>query len=255
MIKLSEQGESLKRLLVSVNTLLTEGVGYLIRHLGPFAIFCMLARALAVYGADYLASASAYVVTGVTTPLALFFTLYPVAILVICRVNPIIFIKKCARTAILASATNSSAAALPSNMETCIHELGCGRDVVSLVLPTGMTVHMNGTVVMQSIATVFVATASGVDLQPYQLLVAGIVSITTALSTPPVPMAGTVLVSVILGALGLTGDVSMLAYAVVLAVNYPIGMAFMPMNVIGDAATCMLVSASEGELDRNVYYS
>ena len=140
-------------------------------------------------------------------------------------------------------------------METCIHELGCGRDVVSLVLPTGMTVHMNGTVVMQSIATVFVATASGVDLQPYQLLVAGIVSITTALSTPPVPMAGTVLVSVILGALGLTGDVSMLAYAVVLAVNYPIGMAFMPMNVIGDAATCMLVSASEGELDRNVYYS
>lgn len=255
LLKMPEEAAPLKKLLESINSLLSAGISFLISHVGPFAIFCMLARALAVYGTDYLYPALAYVLTGMLTPIALFFILYPATIWVTCRLNPIPFIRKCAKTAILASATNSSAAALPVNMRTCETELGCGKSTTSLILPTGMTIHMNGTVVMQSIATIFVATVAGVDIQPYHLLIAGLVAVTTAISTPPVPMAGTVLVSVILGALGFTNDACMLAYAVVLAVNYPIGMAFMPMNVVGDAACCMVVSNSEGELDREVYRS
>lgn len=156
---------------------------------------------------------------------------------------------------LIAAATNSSVAALPHNMETCIHRLGCDEEICSFVLPTGMTVLMTGTTVMQCLSIIFIATSAGITLQPYHLILLLIFSIITAISVPPVPMAGTVMLLVTMSELGFVSDACMLAYALVVAINYPVGMAVIPMNVVDDAAVNVLVNYEEGTLDTETYNS
>lgn len=47
----------------------------------------------------------------------------------------------------------------------------------------------------------------------------------------------------------------MIAYALVVAINRPVEMALLPLNVIGDAATNVIVNAKEKELNKEIYNS
>ena len=121
------------------------------------------------------------------------------------------------------------------------------------MLPTGMTINMNGTTVMHMIATTFIATSAGIDITPSQLVMAALISVTTAMGCPAIPVAGTTMIFAVLSGLGFTSDACMIGYALVLAMNYPVGMAVITMNVVGDAATNVIVCAQEGELDRDIF--
>ena len=138
-------------------------------------------------------------------------------------------------------------------MKTCSEELGCPDEISSFVMPTGMTIHMNGTTAMQVIAVTFIATASGIDMTPSMLAVATLIAISCAMGTPPIPAAGTTLVYVVMMGIGLDTPLCLICYSLVLAMNYLPGMAVMPMNVVGDAAVNVIVSAREGVLNREVY--
>ena len=169
------------------------------------------------------------------------------------RLNPIPFVKKTAKIGLFAAATNSSAATLPLNMKTCTEELGCSEEIGSFVLPTGMTINMNGTTAMHMIAITFIATAAGIDITPSVLVVAGFLSICTAMGTPAIPVAGTTMIYVLMSGLGLNSELCMIGYSLVLAMNYLPGMAVITLNVIGDAATDVIVSFREGALDKETY--
>ena len=129
--------------------------------------------------------------------------LYPLGIMLITKLNPVQFIKKMAKVGLFGFSVNSSAATLPLNTRTNLQELGCGEEITSFVLPTGMTINMNGTTMMHMFAVTFIATAAGINVTPGNMIV----------------------------------------------------MALLPLNVIGDAAVNVIVNASEGELDKEVYNS
>ena len=99
------------------------------------------------------------------------------------------------------------------------------------------------------------ATAAGINITPTQLITAAFLSICVAMGTPAIPVAGTTLIFVIMSGLGLSSDLCMVAYALVLAISYLPGMAVITLNVIGDAATTVIVSYKENELDKDVYNS
>ena len=88
-----------------------------------------------------------------------------------------------------------------------------------------------------------------------QLITAAFLSICVAMGTPAIPVAGTTLIFVIMSGLGLSSDLCMVAYALVLAISYLPGMAVITLNVVGDAATTVIVSYKENELDKDVYNS
>lgn len=113
-----------------------------------------------------------WIVTTIVVSLALVFTIYPIGILLTTRLNPIPFVKKTMKIGLFAAATNSSAATLPLNTKTCVEELGCSEEISSFVLPTGMTINMNGTTAMHMIAITFIATAAGIDIKPSTLVLA-----------------------------------------------------------------------------------
>ena len=140
------------------------------------------------------------------------------------------------------------------NTRTCVDELGCTEEISSFVLPTGMTVNMNGTTAMHMIAVTFIASAAGIDIKPSTLVVAAFLSICTAMGTPAIPVAGTTMVYVVMTGLGLNSDLCMIGYSLVLAMNYLPGMAVITLNVIGDAATNLIINVKEGVLNKEKYY-
>lgn len=255
MNQLREKADPLKRVLESLNDIIKVYMEFLINKVSPIAIFCMITRTFATYGVEYLQPSLAFIVSTIFIGLLLVFTIYPIGIWITTGLNPLIFIKKIMKVGLFAAATNSSAATLPLNKKTCIEELGCSEEISSFVLPTGMTINMNGTTVMHMMAITFIATSAGIDIKPSHLVLAAFLSICTAMGTPAIPVAGTTMVFAVLNGLGFTSDLCMIGYALVLAMNYPPGMAVITLNVVGDAATNVIISSKEQELNKEIYNS
>lgn len=243
----------LKKVLENLNDIIQMFLNFLINKIGPIAIFCMISRTFAVYGIEYIGPTMVWIVTTIIVSLVLVFTIYPMGIWLATGLNPIPFVKKSFKIGLFAAATNSSAATLPLNIKTCTEELGCTPEISSFVLPTGMTVNMNGTTAMHMIAVTFIATAAGIDLKPSTLILAAFLSICTAMGTPAIPVAGTTMVYVVMSGLGMNSELCMIGYSLVLAMNYLPGMAVITLNVIGDAATNVIVNYKEGVLDKEMY--
>lgn len=253
MNSLGEQALPFKKVLESLNEMIRIYMEFLINKVSPIAMFCMISRTFATYGIEYFKPALTWIFTTIFICILLVFTVYPLSVVILTGLNPIIFIKKILKVGIFAAATQSSAATLPLNKKTCIEELGCSDEITNFVLPTGMTINMNGTTVMHMMAITFIATSAGIDITPSQLVIAAFLSICTAMGTPAIPVAGTTMIFAILNGLGFNSELCMIGYALVLAMNYPPGMAVITLNVIGDAATNVIICSKEHELDKNIY--
>jgi Na+/H+-dicarboxylate symporter len=255
MNALGEKAEPLKKVFESANEIIQMYLNFLIEKVGPIAIFCLVTRTFAIYGVEYLAPAATYVASAMITLLITCVVLYPLGIMLITKLNPVQFIKKMAKVGLFGFSVKSSAATLPLNTRTNLQELGCGEEITSFVLPTGMTINMNGTTMMHMFAVTFIATAAGINVTPGNMVVMALLSICAAAGTPAIPIAGTTMIFTVLSGMGWTTDACLLGYALVVAINRPVEMALLPLNVIGDAAVNVIVNASEGELDKEVYNS
>lgn len=255
MNALGEKAAPLKKVFESANEIIQMYLNFLINKIGPVAIFCLVTRTFAIYGAEYLKPAAAYIVSAMATLLITCCVLYPLGVFVITGLNPMKFLKKMAKVGVFGFSVNSSAATLPLNTKTCLEELGCSHEITSFVLPTGMTINMNGTTMMHMFAVTFIATAAGIPVTPANMIVMALLSICAAAGTPAIPIAGTTMIFTVLSGMGWTSDLCLLGYALVVAINRPVEMSLLPLNVIGDAAVNVIVNATEGELDKEVYNS
>lgn len=206
---MGEKGDFLKKVLENLNDIVQMFLNFLINKTAPVAIFCMITRALAVYGIEYIAPTLVWIAATIVISLLL----------------------------------------------VCTQELGCTKEISSFVFPTGMTINMNGTTAMHMIAITFIGTAAGIDVKPSTLALAAFLSICTAVGTPAIPVAGTTMVYVVMMGLGFNTELCLIGYSLVLAMNYLPGMAVITLNVIGDAATNVIVNAREGVLDKDMYNS
>lgn len=255
MNALGEKASTMKKLMEDLSNIIQIYMDFLINRISPVAIFCMLARTFAIYGIEYVKPTFTYMVATIVISLVLVVTIYPIGIFLATRLNPFKFAKKIFKVGMFAAATQSSAATLPLNTQTCVEELGCSKDISSFVLPTGMTINMNGTTAMHMVSIMFIATAAGISLTPAQMITAAFLSICVAMGTPAIPVAGTTLIFVIMSGLGLTSELCMVGYALILAISYLPGMAVITLNVVGDAATNVIVCYKEHELDLDIYNS
>lgn len=255
MNALGEKAAALKKVFESANEIIQMYLNFLINKIGPVAIFCLVTRTFAIYGAEYLKPAAAYIIAAMATLLITCCVLYPIGIFVTTGLNPAKFLKKMAKVGVFGFSVNSSAATLPLNTKTCLDELGCSQEITSFVLPTGMTINMNGTTMMHMFAVTFIATAAGINVTPANMIVMALLSICAAAGTPAIPIAGTTMIFTVLSGMGWTTDICLLGYALVVAINRPVEMSLLPLNVIGDAAVNVIVNASEGQLDKNIYNS
>ena len=243
----------LKNLLEEVNSIITLFLGFVITKFGPIAIFVLITRTFAIYGVDNLKPALVYVVVTIFTLLLFLIFGYAIFIAIGAKLNPIKFVKKMGKVALFGFSTSSSAATLPLNTKTTVEELGVDKDIASFILPLGMTINMNGTAIMQVIATIFIASSAGYNVTLGNIVVISLIALIASAGTPAAPGAGAIILFTVLSGMGYNNDGAILAYSLILAINRPIEMLVTSLNVVGDAATSVVVAKSEGMLDEEVY--
>ena len=228
-------------------------LNFVVNKFGPVAVFMLLSRTFATYGIDYLKPAAAYVILTVLLLLAYLFIGYPLYIAIAAKQNPITYIRKIFKVIVFGFSTSSSAATLPLNTETNVKELGVDRQVASFVLPLGMTINMDGTAIMQVVATLFLAGVGGYEVTIPSLVVIMLLALIASVGTPAAPGAGAVILFTILSGMGFTGEAAMMGYALILAINRPIEMLVTSLNCVGDSVAAVAVAKSEGQLDEETF--
>lgn len=228
-------------------------LNFVVKKFGPIAIFMLLCRTFATYGIDYLKPALAYFVLCMVLLLAYLFIGYPIYIAFVCKLNPLIFIKKMFKVIIFGFSTSSSAATLPLNLDTNTEELGVDHQIASFVLPLGMTINMDGTAIMQVVATLFIAGCSGYEVSVFQLVIIMLLALIASMGTPAAPGAGAVILFTILSGVGYTDEQALIAYSLILAINRPIEMLVTSLNCVGDAVACVAVAKSEKNFNPDIY--
>ena len=118
-----------------------------------------------------------------------------------------------------------------------------------------MTINMNGTAITQVIATIFIAASSGYNLDLKNIVVIAVLALIASVGTPAAPGASAIILFSVLNSMGYNNPATIVAYSLIIAINRPVDMVTTTLNVTGDAATAVVVAASEGSLDKAVYYS
>ena len=236
-----------------VSDIIVTFLNFVVDKFGPVAVFMLLSRTFATYGINYLRPAMAYVILTVVLLLGYLFIGYPVMLAITTKLNPMIYIKKIFKVIVFGFSTSSSAATLPLNVETNTRELGVDKQIASFVLPLGMTINMDGTAIMQVVATLFLAGVGGYEVGVGSLVLIMILALIASIGTPAAPGAGAVILFTILSGVGFTGEAAMMGYTLILAINRPIEMLVTSLNCVGDSVAAMVVAKSEGKLDESIY--
>ena len=223
----------------------------LIMTFAPIGVFCLMGSYVMAKGLNIFGDLAQYVLILIfVLAFHLIFT-YSLILKSFANLSPLIFFRKMKNVALFAFSTSSSAATIPVTLKAVTDDLGVKKDVSSFVVPVGATINMDGTAIMQGLATMFIASTVGVDLTLIQYGQIVILAIVTSIGTAAVPSAGTVTLALILGSLGLPLD----AIGLILAVDRILDMIRTAVNVCGDAAVSCIVAKSENELDLSIYNS
>ena len=223
----------------------------LIMTFAPIGVFCLMGSYVMAKGLNIFGDLAQYVLILIfVLAFHLIFT-YSLILKSFANLSPLIFFRKMKNVALFAFSTSSSAATIPVTLKAVTDDLGVKKDVSSFVVPVGATINMDGTAIMQGLATMFIASTVGIDLTLIQYGQIVLLAIVTSIGTAAVPSAGTVTLALILGSLGLPLD----AIGLILAVDRILDMIRTAVNVCGDAAVSCIVAKSENELDLSIYNS
>ena len=223
----------------------------MVMSFAPLGVFCLIGKFVVADGLDIFQDVVAYVVLLITLLLFHAAFTYSFFLKVIGGLNPITFFKKMKDVALFAFSTSSSAATIPVTLKTANQDLGVNQNVASFVVPVGATINMDGTAIMQGLATVFIAQMSGIDLTLFQYMQVVLLAVATSIGTAAVPSAGTITLIIILQQFNLPLE----AIGIILAVDRVLDMIRTSVNVTGDAAIACIVAKTENQLDENIFNS
>lgn len=159
------------------------------------------------------------------------------------KINPIKHLKNMSTVLLTAFSTSSSNATLPVTMEAIENKCGVSNKISSFTLPLGATVNMNGTALYECVAVIFIAQVYGIELTFYQQFVIVMTSLLAAIGSAGIPMAGLVMMTVIMNAVGLPLE----GIGLILTVDRILDMFRTSLNVYGDTCGAVVIAKSEGE--------
>ncbi|MFQ3340281.1 MAG: Na+/H+-dicarboxylate symporter [Gammaproteobacteria bacterium] len=215
----------------------------------PIGVFCLIGKFVITDGLDIFQEAFKYVILLISVLIIHAFVTYSLILKIFTNLNIWTFFKKMKEVAIFAFSTSSSAATIPVTLKAVQDDLGVNKNVASFVIPVGATINMDGTAIMQGMATIFIAQMSGIDLTLIQYVQVVILAVVTSIGTAAVPSAGTITLVIILQQFGLPLE----AIGIILAVDRILDMLRTSVNVTGDAAIACIVADSEDLLDKDIF--
>ena len=252
-IGLTLSGESGKRILNTFNDLneVIMKIVMLLIELAPYGVFCLLTKVFASQGFGAILPMAKYFFLVLFVLLLHGTVVYGSMLKIIGRLNPIRFYRKYSEVMMFAFSTASSNATIPVNIEVAEKRLGVHNSVASFTIPFGATVNMDGTAIMQGVATVFVAQVYGIELGIVEYLQVIFTATLASIGTAGVPGVGLVMLAMVFKQVGLPVE----GIGLIIGVDRLLDMARTAVNVTGDAVVSCIVAKSEGQLDLDVYNS
>ena len=172
-------------------------------------------------------------------------------ILFLFRLRPAAHLRKMFLTLITGFSTATSNATIPVSLKLLEEDEGVSKETASFIVPLGATVNMNGTSLYECVVVLFLAQAHGMEMNFVQMATIVLTALLSAIGTAGIPMASLVMITIILGAVGLPLD----GLGLILIVDRFLDMLRTVVNVYGDTCCAVCVAKTDGErltIDRAV---
>ncbi|MEF3086875.1 dicarboxylate/amino acid:cation symporter [Bacillus altitudinis] len=230
LLKILEQGNELMMYLVGV-----------VMKFAPYGTFGLIVTAIGSQGLAAIKAMGLYFTVVLVALLVHFFLTYGSTLAIFAKRNPFTFFKDFSPAMVVAFSTSSSNAVLPVSMETAQKKLKVPEPISSFVQPLGATINMDGTAIMQGVATIFIAQVFGVELTLMQMLTVVLTAVLASIGTAGVPGVGLIMLAMVLNSVGLPVE----GIALILGIDRLLDMARTVVNITGDAACAVIVSETE----------
>lgn len=219
-------------------------------------IFALTFTAMSHGGTSLFASMMPYMGAVILALLVQIIVVYPVLLFVLARVNFMDLYRAISEAILVAFGTASSSATLPVTLACIERRAGISNRIASFVLPTGVSMNMNGTTMFEVISIMFLAQLYGIPLTLPTIITIVILAVIASIGAAGVPAAGMITMSVILNGIGgFRPDQVVEGLSLIWAVERVLDMCRTTVNVIDDCVVATLVAAGEGELNRELLTS
>jgi Na+/H+-dicarboxylate symporter len=242
-----EAGRRVANLFADLNEVVMKMVLLVIRT-APLGVFALISRTFATQGLEVLRPLAGYFIV-VVAALLLHMCLTYTALLKLAGLNATRFFGKMRAVMTFAFSTSSSSATIPLTLNTLEQRLGVKNSVAAFTVPLGATLNMDGTAIMQGVATVFVANVYGVTLSLGDFVTVILTATLASIGTAAVPSAGLIMLAMVLGQVGLPVE----GIALIIGIDRLLDMLRTAVNVTGDGAVTCLIARTEGAIDLEVF--
>ena len=239
-----ERGKHVLNLFTDFNAVMMKMVGIVMR-IAPIGVFCLIAKTFATQGVDVFLPLAGYFLTVVLALLIHALGVFSILMRLVGGLDPIMFFRKMRAAMVFAFSTASSNATIPVTLDTVENRLGVKNSVASFTVPLGATINMDGTAIMQGVATVFIANVYAVDLGVPEYLMVILTATLASIGTAGVPGVGLIMLSMVLVQVGLPVE----GIALIIGVDRLLDMMRTAVNITGDSVATCLIAKSEKAFD------
>ncbi len=215
----------------------------------PLGIFGIVSAEVARNSEDLANIAGSLAIYSLCVVIGLLFHAFvslPLIVRVVGKARPFSHFRNMATPLLTAFSTSSSSATLPLTMEALEHKSGVSNKISSFTLPLGATINMDGTALYECVAAMFIAQAYGVDLTFTQQILVVVTALLASIGAAGIPMAGLVMITVVLSAVGLPLE----GIGLILAVDRILDMLRTSVNVWSDSCGAVTIARSENEVTK-----
>ncbi len=243
-----ENGKPVLQFFNSFNTVIMRLVMVLM-HIAPFGVFALLAKVFAEQGYEAVIPLGKYFFLVVLVLLTHGTVVYSTLLKLLSGLSPLTLLRRAYQVPVFAFSTASSNVTIPVTLENLEHRQGVNPSVASFTVPLGATINMDGTAVMQGVATVFIAQAYGLEIGLSGYLMVILTATLASVGTAGVPGVGLITLTMVLRQVNLPVE----GIALIMGVDRLLDMLRTAVNVMGDVVVTCIVAKSEKELDADVF--
>ncbi|MDV3051728.1 dicarboxylate/amino acid:cation symporter [Staphylococcus ureilyticus] len=240
LIMVGSKAEGVYRLFEQTNEVLMYIVTMIMSVFAPIGTFGLVAHAFTGAGFGAIQQLGMYFFIVLLALFIHFFVIYGSAVKFIAKSSPLKFFKDFLPAITLGFSASSSTATLPVSLK-CTKNMGVRPEVASFVQPLGATINMDGTAIMQGVATIFIAQISGIELSFMQIITVVVIAVVASIGTAGVPGVGLIMLAMVLNAVGLNPA----AIGIILGIDRLLDMTRTSVNITGDAACALIISKAE----------
>ncbi len=243
-----KQSSDLVKVIEQLNRVIMRMVE-MVMVFAPYAVFCLVAKAIAELGIDLVWQVGGYFLVIMFALLFHAFVTQMLLLKTLTGLSVPMFLRKVYTAQLFAFSTSSSGATIPVTMRTLQQRMGIDRSVTSFSVPFGATINMDGTAMMQGVATVFIANLYGIELGLGGYVTVVLTAVLASIGTAAVPSVGLVMLTLVFAQVGLPVE----AIAYIIGVDRIVDMTRTAVNVTGDAMVSAVVAKSENRIDLDVF--